>query len=143
MIISKTTSYAIRILQAMARNEKEATTATILFRQLKIKENYLKRLMTTLAKQGFIKGKRGRSGGFILARPANQIFLSGVIEAVEGLESFNACILGVTDCRLSPVCAMHDVWGEIRKTMLNTSSSTTIQDLAKSPGNIQTEMSNK
>jgi Rrf2 family nitric oxide-sensitive transcriptional repressor len=129
MILTSTTSYALRILIQMAQNKHLMVSANTLHEILGIRRQYLRRLLTDLAKHGFIKSSRGRNGGFEFARDPGQIYIYEVIDAIEGFTSFEGCLLGVKDCNQSPQCAMHSTWAEAREIMLRTFRSTTLSAL--------------
>jgi len=129
MVLSKTTSYAIRIMIFMASHEEKEFSALHLYEELKIPERYLRRLLTKLSKEGLIKSTQGRNGGYSLAKPTESIFLSDIIDTVEGIESLHFCILGVKDCRRVDKCVMHDMWGDVKAKMLSTFSTTSLNDL--------------
>ncbi len=129
MFLSKTTTYAIRILIFMATDTQQLFSAQYLYEKLNISNRYLRRLLTDLTKHGFVTSLRGRNGGFVFARSLDTIYLSEIIEAVEGTNFFGTCIMGFTDCKLSPVCAMHHQWLEIRNNMTKTFSTTSLLDI--------------
>lgn len=130
MIFTTTTSYALRILILMANSPDKGTNALELHKALNIKLQYMRRVLTTLANKGFVISNRGRSGGFRLAKSPNEILLSDIIDAMEGLENFKGCVLGFKDCRRIDVCKMHSVWMESKNTILATFSNTRLSDLA-------------
>jgi Rrf2 family protein len=129
MVLSKTTSYSLRILIRLASLEGEEITAGRLQQELAIPNRYLRRLLTELTKHGLIRSIQGRYGGYLLARRSDTIRISEVIEAIEDFESLNQCILGVPDCALKEKCAMHDIWEEIKNKMVSTFSGTSLHDL--------------
>jgi Rrf2 family protein len=135
MFISKTSEYALRILTYMALNNETQFSAQTLFDELQIPKRYLMRLLTDLSKSGFIKSTRGRSGGYEFARPLYTIYFSEIIDSVEGLLSFEACVLGNTYCPVDKPCVMHQVWDKPKRAFLDTIRSTTLADL-KSGQNI-------
>ena len=61
MNFSKTTSYAISVLSFMARHQGEMYSAKKLHEILEIPWPYLRQLLTSLSKSGFLKGTRGRN----------------------------------------------------------------------------------
>jgi len=131
MKFSKTTSYALKILDFMARDHRKQFSTTDLHKELKIPRPYLRRVMTSLSKSGFIRGTRGRSGGFILRRKANRIFIADIIDAVEGLDMLERCIIGFEECPFEGVCAMHDSWQAARAGILKVLKITSLADLRK------------
>jgi Rrf2 family protein len=131
MILTSTTSYALRILINMAQDKHLVVSANTLHEILGIRRQYLRRLLTDLTKHGFIKSSRGRNGGFEFARDPGQIYIYEVIDAIEGFASFEGCLLGVKDCSQSPQCAMHSIWADARDMMIHTFRSTTLSALKK------------
>ncbi|NPA44522.1 MAG: Rrf2 family transcriptional regulator [Chlorobi bacterium] len=129
MRLSKTSEYAIRILSFMAKNENELFTAKYLIEKLKISDKYLRRLMTNLSKAGLIKSVQGKNGGYTFARKADEIFISNIIDAVEGYEKYLGCILGFDKCSDENPCAMHKVWAKTRNELLKTFNETSLTQL--------------
>lgn len=129
MFISKTSEYALRILTYMALNSETQLSATILFEELRIPKRYLMRLLTDLSKSGFIQATRGRSGGYVFARPLESIYFSEIIDSVEGLLSYEGCVLGNPVCPIDKPCAMHHIWDKPKLTFLKTLKTTTLADL--------------
>ena len=129
MILSKTTEYAMNVLAFMAIRNKEMYPADYLCRELKIPRQYLKRLLTDLSKKGFITSIRGRNGGFVFSRDLSTINFIQVIEAMEGTEAMNTCLLGFTACIVDHPCVMHDPWTEARSKMTEILTNTSLADL--------------
>ena len=131
MNFSKTTSYALAVLSFMADHEQEKYSAKKLNEILEIPWPYLRQMLTNLSKSGFISSTQGRNGGFQLQKPANQILLAEIVDAVEGLEVLNTCIMGFSKCPFNHTCAMHEVWEETRENILKVLNTTTLNHLKK------------
>ena len=131
MNFSKTTSYAISVLSFMAKHEGEKYSAKKLNEILEIPWPYLRQLLTSLSKSGFIYSTQGRNGGFQLNKPADQIVLAEIIDSVEGLKVLGTCIMGFKECPFDHTCAMHDVWEETRNSILKVLNQTTLDQLLK------------
>lgn len=129
MFITKTSEYALRILTYMAINGEKMLSAESLFNELRIPKRYLMRLLTDLSKSGLIKSTRGRNGGYVFARPKETIFFSEIIDAVEGLQAFDGCVLGNPVCPVEKPCVMHKMWEKPRLAFLQTIKTTTLADL--------------
>ncbi len=129
MFISKTSEYALRILTYMALNNETQFSAQKLYEELDIPKRYLMRLLTDLSKSGFIAAIRGRSGGYVFAKPLDTIYFSEIIDSVEGLQSFEGCVLGNTVCPIDKPCAMHQIWEKPKQAFLETIKKTTLADL--------------
>ncbi|MCK5137590.1 MAG: Rrf2 family transcriptional regulator [Bacteroidales bacterium] len=135
MNFSKTTSYALSTLSFMADHEGGKFSAKLLHKKLKIPWPYLRQLLTSLSKSGFIKSVQGRNGGFLLQRSADQITLAEIVDAVEGLDILGTCIMGFNKCPFNHTCAMHETWETTRKSIVNILSNTTLDQLKKSDNN--------
>lgn len=129
MILSKTTEYALTVLGFMATRNREVYPADYLHKELKIPRQYLRHLLTDLSKLGFIKSSKGRYGGFVFAQDLKQINFYKIINAMEGREALNTCLLGFTCCIAERPCVMHETWLEARTKMIETLSATTLSDL--------------
>jgi Rrf2 family transcriptional regulator, iron-sulfur cluster assembly transcription factor len=129
MILNKTTEYALTVLGYMAVSREEIFSAELLHEKLEIPRRYLRRLLTDLSKLGLIQSAKGRKGGFVFAKPLEEITLAYVIKTVEGSEIMGNCILGHHSCLAGEPCVMHESWMEAKSKMLDTLSNTTLLDL--------------
>lgn len=125
MHFSKTTEYAIRVLSYLERYGDSTHTVNQLHQELGLPYKYLTRVVTYLVKHGLIRSTRGREGGIMLAKKADDIRLCDILDAIgEPIES-NRCILGFEKCDVSNPCALHDQWmtpKNIIETMLTTTT---------------------
>jgi DNA-binding IscR family transcriptional regulator len=76
-----------------------------------------------------IKGGKGRSGGYVIAKNYDSIFLSDILAATGEPEIFNSCIFGFRDCLLSKSCMIHDKWAEARENIINVLETTNLSHL--------------
>ncbi len=129
MRLSKTSEYALRILSFMINSDLEIFSANYLIKTLKVPDKYLRRLMTNLSKKGFVKSVQGRDGGYAFAKNADSIYLSDVIDAVEGIDKYRGCILGFSSCSDDNPCALHNKYASIRDQLITFLSTTTISEL--------------
>jgi Rrf2 family protein len=84
-----------------------------------------------LIRGGLIKSKRGSSGGYMLARPAEAISFYDVITAIDGPISVNACLDETLGCDQLPRCTMLGVWSEVQRGITDVLSRTTIAALRR------------
>ncbi|MHC4404942.1 MAG: RrF2 family transcriptional regulator [Planctomycetota bacterium] len=71
---------------------------------------YLRKFLNTLSKSGLIRGKRSSRGGFVLARPADEISLADVAEAIETTKRKSDCLLGLPGCCEGNPCPTRSFW---------------------------------
>lgn len=77
--------YACRALAQLARHHdgKTLTRLEQLAQREAVSSNFLVQILNDLRRSGLIESRRGKSGGYLLARPAAQISLRDVVEAVD------------------------------------------------------------
>ncbi len=113
----------------MAAKPSESFTAKQLHEELGINNRYLRKILTSFTKCKLIKSNRGKNGGFVLAKSIDKITISEIIDKVEGLEKFETCLLGNSDCNYDKPCEMHNLFEDIKEKMIKTFSETTLKDI--------------
>jgi len=78
-------------------------------------KQYLVKIFAMLARVGLVRPVRGKHGGYLLGRPAEDISLLEVIEAVEGPIALNFCQIHPPQCD-NEDCAIRSVWCELQQT---------------------------
>lgn len=93
---------------------------------------YLDHILSSLRKAGLIKNVRGKGGGYSLTRPAAQITLCEIIEAVEGTLAPVECVDNPDYCKKTSTCSAHDVWVKVRESIEDVLRNTSLQNLTES-----------
>lgn len=132
MILSKTSEYAIRILSYMASSEGELYSAKSILEKISIPQKYMRRIMTDLSKHGFIQSVQGRDGGYKFLKNPSQIYISDIIDALDGMEKFVGCILGFEECSCKNPCALHESYLETKEKLHKTFSETNLLTIKNS-----------
>ena len=94
-------------------------------------ESYLAKIFQDLAKEGIVRSHRGAKGGFSLARPAEQITLREVIEAIEGPIALSRCLAPWEGCEKMEDCSLYPVLADAQSRLLETLGATNIMELAR------------
>jgi FeS assembly SUF system regulator len=114
MRLSHLADYAVVLMTAAARYPAGARlSATELSSETGVPLPTAQKLMGQLAGCGLLTSVRGASGGFALARPAQDISLADVVEAVEGPIAMSACSNGKFDCALDAHCRVKPHMGAV------------------------------
>jgi len=133
MIYSRSAAYAIRALVHLARiPDGTFALARSIAEEEGIPSHFLAKILQRLARKGMVRSSKGPSGGFALPQPARQIRLVDVVEAVDGLDAYRACIYGYGECNDSVPCAMHDGWSPLCSRIMEYLERNSIADLSKS-----------
>ncbi len=97
-----------------------------------IPRHFLAKLVQTLTRHHLIKSFRGRKGGIKLARPASEITMLQVVNAIEGIPADDEmCIIGLDVCSEEVACPLHDQWQHIRDLVEETLHHQTLATLAE------------
>lgn len=83
MELNKTTTHAVRLLAACARNELEIVKVAQLAEELDLSQQNTFKIVHLLSRAGFVNALRGRNGGVRLSRPAGEIGVGEVVLAME------------------------------------------------------------
>lgn len=114
--INRQTDYAIRVVLALSRAISNTRMATAKIQEeMQIPHAFLQRIVANLARAGIIHTYPGREGGIQLARPAGEITLKDVIEAVEGPILVSECLLAHDLCPLNAPCPVRCYWRELQE----------------------------
>src|SRR5690348_789470 len=107
MRLSHLADYAVVLMTAAARRPAGARlSATELAQDTGVPLPTAQKLMGQLAATGLLTSMRGAAGGFALAKPATEINLAEIVEAIEGPISLTQCggSPEVSDCALDAHC---------------------------------------
>jgi Rrf2 family protein len=91
---------------------------------------YLAKIIHQLAKRGVVATQRGVGGGVSLIRPASQVSLLELCEALGDPILEPRCMLGVAQCSDERSCPAHQFWTAHRAQHIDFLTRTTIADLA-------------
>ena len=114
MEITQQADYAVRaILDLALRPPDERASCQAIAERQGIPVAFLTKICARLAAQGLLQSQRGVNGGVRLARPAHDITLLQVVEAIDGPITFNRCNRTPSECDRSRTCPVHSVWSEL------------------------------
>ena len=131
MLLSNTSEYAVRILLFMSNQPDKKYSAAELIKKLKISDKYLRRIMTNLAKNGFIESISGRSGGYVFKKAMDEINIGDIVFSIEGKEKYSKCILGFVNCGRTHACKLHSTWLKTKDEIFNLLYNTSLNDLSE------------
>lgn len=132
-MISPTAEYALRAMVAIAQSNGEAVVTPTIARATKVPAGYLPKVLQTLRRAGLVDSKRGLGGGFTLARPAGQVTVLDVVNAVEPIKRVERCPLGIATHGTN-LCPLHKRLDEANELVEQSFASVTIAELLAVPG---------
>jgi len=103
-LITRETDYSIRALAFIALQKGAVVSASQLVDELKIPRPFLRGLMQTLQREGFLTSTRGKGGGFLLKKESRDIHIIDIINVFQGKFSLTECFLSKDPCPNKPKC---------------------------------------
>lgn len=131
MLITRQADYALRASKYLAGLTplKKVSTAEIA-RAVHIPPSFLAKIFSQLALSGIVYTARGTSGGVSLARPAADMNLLEILEAIDGPITIAECTINAHFCPFSPDCNLRDKWCGIRDDVVRKLRNTTLAQVA-------------
>jgi len=132
MRLTHLADYAVVIMTAADRREAGARlSASELAQDTGVPLPTTQKLMGRLAAEGLLTSVRGAAGGFALARPAGEITLADIVEAVEGPIAMTVCSEGRTDCALDAHCMVKPHMGVVGNAIRGALGAVSLTELAQ------------
>ena len=143
-MLTQKAKYGLRALEVLAtdapgtpRRNGSGTTMTIgdVAERAGVPHKFLEAILLELRRHGFVESRRGKSGGYALARPAERIGVGDVIRALDGplapipcasLTAYRPC----ADCTDPGRCAIQNLMRRVRDATAAILDGTTLATLA-------------
>lgn len=135
-MLSKTMEYALRAMASLAYRPDDLVPTPELAETTQVPANYLAKVLQTLASADLIQGRRGVGGGYKLSRPATEIRLLDVINAVSPVERIKTCPLGLENHGPN-LCPLHRRIDEVAAKVIELFGNTTLADVVGGEGTPQ------
>ena len=131
-VITRKSDYAARVLLHLATLPRGGwVTAQQIAERQAIPDQVVRHVVRRLAGADLLVTKRGKGGGIRIARPATDITLKDVVEAMQGPLILNVCANESQACPLAPGCPMVDVWERSERALADLLAGETLQELAE------------
>jgi Rrf2 family protein len=132
--IGRHTDYAARLLLHLAclPAGSRVTIAEVSTQRL-LPAAFVRRLVGKLTRAGILATVRGLGGGIRLAKPASDITLLDLVNAMEGGVALNHCVDNLHSCPLAAGCPVQSAWSGITRSLEKNLSAVTFADLAVAP----------
>jgi len=130
----KANAYAIRAMIYLAcLPEGARAMRNEIAEAQKIPSSFMAKILRGLVRSRLLTSARGVNGGFALARPAAEITVLDIIEAIEGPLSIAACVPDPRGCAYACDCPAGPVWGRVQSAMEKILRGTTLEALVSMP----------
>jgi Rrf2 family cysteine metabolism transcriptional repressor len=134
MSVSSKCYYALRAVYALAEHQGDEPLkiADIAARE-QIPVRFLEVILGQLKGGGFVKSKRGAEGGYLLAKPPDQVTVGQIMRYVDGPIAPVDCVSQSRPkvCEFHGECHFFGFWGRMRQAISGVVDVTTFADLLK------------
>ncbi len=132
MSVSRKCQYALRAVFELSRRSGEGPVKIAeIARAQAIPPRFLEVILSQLKQASLVASQRGNEGGYMIARPPEDLTVGEVIRFVEGPVGPVGCVTDAVkeNCPLYPDCVFLPMWEKVRKAILEVYDNTTFQDL--------------
>jgi FeS assembly SUF system regulator len=130
--MTRLTDYGIMLLTLFARDAKSPMrSARDLSAEAHLPLPTVSKLLKVLARHELLEAHRGVKGGFRLARPAREITVSEIIQALEGPIGVTECSSHDGQCDIERSCVVKSNWRKINTAVLEALGKITLEEMAQ------------
>ena len=134
MMITQKSQYAMRAIFELARREgKGPVKISEIAEAQVIPQRFLENILNQLRQGGVVESRRGKEGGYLLARPASQITAGTIIRLVEGTIYAVECTTAAVEdrCPLHGDCVFLPLWKRASEALEAVYDETNFADLVR------------
>ncbi len=129
-MFSKSCEYAIRSIFYISLKSQEGRKIGIkeIAEQLDMPAPFLAKILQSLVRNKIISSLKGPNGGFFVSNP-KKISLIKIIEAIDGIDVFKKCTIGLKKCSDTKPCPVHHLIKPYRDALKGTLATKTLDQI--------------
>ena len=130
--LSKKTDYALIALKDLASSPPgTSSSAREIAARYDIPVEFMAKVLQRLKKHELLASHQGTHGGYLLGRPAAEISVADVIQAIDGPVIITACSDANETCDQYSKCNVRDPLWRLKDRLVEALTSFTIHELAR------------
>lgn len=134
MQITRQADYALRAMLYLSELEPTQRAATSqIAEDQHIPPSFLAKIISQLSIAGLIHTSRGARGGVSLARPAEEISVLEVVEAIDGPIALNECTTDAAACAFGEDCPLRPLWCDTQSELVKRLRKTSFAEFVVKP----------
>ncbi|HKK46967.1 MAG TPA: Rrf2 family transcriptional regulator [Balneolaceae bacterium] len=132
MLLSKSCVYGIRAALYLASNQNgDYISIKEMSDKLDISFHFLTKILQQLTAADLMESLKGPKGGVRLTRPGKMVSLADIVIAIDGMDLFTECALGLPGCGKAKPCPLHEKWADTRDNIKEMLENTNLIELVK------------
>ncbi|RDS85476.1 SUF system Fe-S cluster assembly regulator [Dyella psychrodurans] len=129
--VSRLTDYATVVMTCIAAHPDAVLSTADIAEETHLELPTVSKLLKLLGHAGLVDSFRGVNGGYRLARPANEISVAEIVEAMEGPLGMTECSLSDGHCEREKQCGVRGSWQSINNVLDNALRSMSLADMLR------------
>lgn len=135
-LLSKSCVYGIRASIFIASEaENGFISISEVAKELNLSSHFLTKILQQLTNVNLLLSHKGPKGGVKFARDTKDIKLIEIIGAIDGMDLFTQCALGLEGCGIYKPCPLHDNWTVHRTSLKELFETENLYDLSENVKN--------
>jgi Rrf2 family nitric oxide-sensitive transcriptional repressor len=131
-MFSQTVEYALRAVVHLASEAPRPRTTEQIAEVTRVPRAYLSKVLQSLSRGGIVHSQRGIGGGIALAKPACDLTILEVVNAVEPIQRIRTCPLGIESHGVH-LCPLHKRLDNALAMVEQAFASTTLAEVLAEP----------
>ncbi len=134
-MLSKKTKYGLKALSYLASKEENTPVQIAeIAEEENISQKFLESILLTLRKSGFLNSKKGKGGGYYLAKKPVDILMADIMRVLEGPIAMVPCVSlnfyeKCDDCPDENTCTVNRLMLQVRDSALKVYRNNTLEDI--------------
>ncbi|MGE4278854.1 MAG: Rrf2 family transcriptional regulator [Magnetospirillum sp.] len=136
-MLSSKAKYGLKAMVYLARNGADGSVLIADIAEAEsIPKKFLDAILLELKNRGLLSSKKGKGGGYTLAKSAQSIMVGDIVRVLDGPLAPVQCVSRTAyrrcdDCRDENACAVRAVMGDVRDAIAAILDNTTLADMAR------------
>jgi Rrf2 family transcriptional regulator, cysteine metabolism repressor len=133
-LLNRKVDYALLILSYLYRNA-EGGSAREIATKFELSRAFVANILKLLCHKGFVTSHRGVKGGYVLERPAGEVSLAELMDALDDSFQLAECNResGVHQCTLTHVCPVRGAIAEVHRRIREVLRNVTLAEVFGAP----------
>jgi len=130
--LSRLADYAIVIMTPMSGADAPLYSAQNLADRTSLSVPTVSKILKILLRAKLLTSSRGSRGGYRIARPADEITMTDIIEAVDGPIALTDCVTDDDEpCAIQSCCPTQQAWSQINRTIRESLNDLSLADITR------------
>jgi Rrf2 family protein len=134
VFLSNSCKYAIRSVLFLASHQEKNKRigVKVIAEKIDVPQPFLSKILQELSRKRLIRSTKGVNGGFYLTDENLENPLLAIVEAIDGTNPFEICVIGLPNCDHVNPCPLHEQAIKSRIAFLDVFKNKSIREVAES-----------